>query len=381
MSDLFANAPADVTPFSEAEKLSWIRLIRSEGIGPITFYKLIERYGSATRALEELPTLNQRSKAKHKAIAPLSTAEKEFERATRYNAHIICATENTYPLALSAIDDAPPVVTVRGRTELLNQQSIGIVGARNASLNARKFTETLASDLGKASQIVVSGLARGIDTSAHKGSLESGTVAVIAGGIDVIYPEENTNLYEEICEKGCVIAESPFGQVPFAQSFPKRNRIISGLSAGTVVVEASLRSGSLITARLAAEQGRDVFAVPGFPMDPRAQGPNKLIADGAILVQKADDILNAINSFTRSAPRSFKELPQPDYQNNYEEDEGLILSAQDKILEKLSHMPVQQDDLLRDLHLDPASFSSALLELEITGQIQRHAGGKIGRAR
>ncbi len=378
MSDLFAAQNISDMPLSDREKLCWLRLIRTPNIGPVTFYKLLERFGTAEKALDALPELSKRAgRAKNQTPCSAADAEKERALAEKYGARIICAREDDYPLALSAIDDAPPVITVKGQVSLLHQPSIGIVGSRNASLNGRKFTETLSTDLGKAGQVVVSGLARGIDTAAHKGSLQTGTVAVIAGGIDVIYPEENTALYQSICETGCVVAESPFSQVPFAQSFPRRNRIISGLSAGVIVVEASFRSGSLITARLAAEQGRDVFAVPGFPADPRAQGPNKLIADGAVLVQQAEDVLNVINTFTRSAPKSFHDIQPANYIPAYEEDEAIVQNARDLILSKLAHTPVQQDELLRDTGLSPAAFSSALLELEITGLVQRQAGGKI----
>ncbi len=369
--------PAHNTPFTDAEKLSWLRLIRTEGIGPMTFYRLLERFGSAEDAIHNFPSLSKNSKKKQAALCTPAQASKEIDALHDFGADMICAAEDSYPLALTAIEDAPPVLTVKGDTSHLHRQSIGIVGARNASLNGRKFTDYLARDLGQADQIITSGLARGIDTAAHHGALATGTIAVVAGGLDVVYPPENQALYDQICQSGCVVAESPFGQKPFAQSFPKRNRIISGLSAGVIVVEASLRSGSLITARTAAEQGRDVFAVPGFPMDPRAAGPNKLISDGAILVQTADDVLNALSTFTRSAPKSFNEAPQARYQTTYEDDENIITDAKAIILAKLSHTPIQQDMLMRDCDISPAAFSSALLELEINGDIQRSAGGKI----
>ncbi len=377
--DLFAALPVSDTPLSDAEKRAWLRLIRSQNIGPITFYKLIQRYGAASKALEMLPELSHKQK-KDTYICSHGDAEREMERISRFGAQLLFAGEEDYPLALAALEDAPPVLTVSGDTSLLHRPSIGMVGARNASHNGRRFAQVLANDLGKAGQVVISGLARGIDTSAHQGSLEHGTVAVIAGGIDVIYPEENTGLYQQIREKGCVVAESPFGQKPFSQSFPRRNRIISGLSAGVVVVEASIRSGSLITARMAAEQGRDVFAVPGFPLDPRAAGPNKLLRDGAVLVEKAEDILEHVQLFRQSGSAGFNISHMEDAASGdfvYEEDDTLTQNASDAILKTLSSLPVQIDDLFRDLHLSPAAGNSALLELEITGQIKRSAGGKV----
>ncbi|MCB9963649.1 MAG: DNA-protecting protein DprA [Rhodospirillales bacterium] len=380
--DLFRHHPPARLPLSTSEKVAWVRLIRSENIGPVTFYRLLERFGSAVRALENLPTLSQRG-GRSKAMRPIepSVIEKEMNDVHNYGATLLYACEPDYPLALAVLEDAPPVLSVKGRVDLLNCESVAMVGARNASLNGRKFAEMLARDLGQGGQVVISGLARGIDTAAHQGALATGTVAVIAGGIDVVYPEENKGLYERLATEGVLVAESPFAQVPFAQSFPKRNRIISGLAAGVVVVEASLRSGSLITARLAAEQGRDVFAVPGFPLDPRAQGPNKLLQDGAVLVQSADDILQVLNGFTRSSPRSFQEsAPSTAYEADsiyYEEDESVLADAQSLILSRLSNVPIQQDQLLRETGLDTAAFNSVLLELEIAGRLQRHAGGRV----
>ncbi|HEY8191080.1 MAG TPA: DNA-processing protein DprA, partial [Alphaproteobacteria bacterium] len=269
---------------TDSEKLNWLRLARTENVGPITFRRLIRRYGDAAEAIEALPTLAAQGGRKKPLIpAPMDVVEKEYDALTKFGAYLICAADPEYPEALNAVEDAPPVMTVIGDVNLLSRPTVGMVGARNASLNSRKFAEILARDLGRAGHVVASGLARGIDTAAHEGSLPTGAIAVVAGGIDIIYPPENKNLYAQIREQGLVVAESPFGQEPFAQSFPRRNRIISGLSCGVVVVEASLRSGSLITARMAAEQGREVFAVPGHPLDPRAEGTNSLLRDGAIL--------------------------------------------------------------------------------------------------
>jgi DNA processing protein len=267
-----------------------------------------------------------------------------------------------------------------GRHDLLNRSCVGIVGARNASLNGRKFAESLARDLGQAGHVVASGLARGIDTAAHEGSLPSGTIAVVAGGIDVIYPPENKTLYARIAEEGLIIAESAFGQEPFAQSFPRRNRIISGLSQGVVVVEASLRSGSLITARMAAEQGRDVFAVPGHPLDPRAEGTNSLLRDGAILVRSADDVLQDLGHFStkglRDAAMPFYAVPDDVAFDIPANDPGDLSAA---ILDQLSSAPVGIDDLIRSVGGHTPSVSGVLLTLELAGEVQRLPGNRVVR--
>lgn len=383
MSDLFAHHAPPPVELDAAERLNWLRLIRSDTIGPTAFYRLLERFGSASKVMERLPDLFRRGgRDTLPNICTVEAAQREYEALRAYGAQLICAADPLYPLPLSALPDAPPVLIVKGRAELLNRQNIGIVGSRNASLNGRAFARTLAADLGRAGQTIVSGLARGIDTAAHEGSLATGTIAVVAGGVDIVYPEENQKLYEQICDSGLVVAESPFAQKPFAQSFPRRNRIISGLSAGIVVVEANLKSGSLITARLAAEQGRDVFAVPGFPSDPRAQGPNKLIRDGATLVQSAEDILHSLQTFRPSIPRSFQDSAAiaNDFIHEYEEDDSVIRNAAQELLSRLSKAPVQTDTLLRDCNLSPAAGQRALLELELAGTIRRSAGGMISLA-
>jgi DNA processing protein len=369
----------------DSEKLNWLRLARTENVGPITFRRLIQRYGTATKAIDALPALAaQGGRKKPLTAAPMDGIEKEYAVLTKAGARLICAADPEYPAALSAVEDAPPVLTVIGNADLLNRPAVGMVGARNASLNGRKFAEILARDLGRAGHVVASGLARGIDTSAHEGSLPTGTIAVVAGGIDIIYPPDNKNLYARICEQGLVVAESPFGQEPFAQSFPRRNRIISGLSGGVVVVEASLRSGSLITARTAAEQGRDVFAVPGHPLDPRAEGTNSLLRDGAILVRNADDILNDLGKFSANGLRDiavqsfnpeeglFTDLPASDIA-----DDIADLSA--TILDHLSATPIQVDDLIRASGCGAAAISGTLLTLELAGTIQRLPGNRVAR--
>jgi DNA processing protein len=263
----------------------------------------------------------------------------------------------------------------------MHKSCIGIVGARNTSHNGRKFTESIAQALGEAGQTVVSGMARGIDTAAHSGALDTGTIAVVAGGIDIIYPQENTGLYEQICERGLVIAENPMGVSPRAQDFPRRNRIVSGLSSGVVVVEAAQRSGSLITARLAAEQGRDVYAVPGHPLDPRAEGPNALIRDGAVLVRGANDILESTGSYTGrgmsdGAVRAFREDKDPDSAVDMLDDPDFD-DARKTILGGLSYTPCDIDELIRESAMPPFMAQTVLIELEIAGRLQRLPGNRV----
>ena len=364
-------------PISENEKLCWLRLSRTENVGPITFYRLIERFGSASEALEALPELSKRGgRSKPLSPPPMNAIEKEYKALQKLGGDIVTAACPSYPLALGATDDAPPVLSYFGDITLANKNCIAIVGARNASLNGKKFATKLAGELGEREQIVVSGLARGIDTAAHKGSLSSGTIAVIAGGIDVIYPEENTALFEEIKERGLVLAESPLGVAPQARHFPKRNRIVSGLSKACVVIEATIKSGSLITARMAGEQGRDVMAVPGHPLDPRAQGPNHLIREGATLIRNADDILEIIRSFSGNTLRE-PLRPENSFQHAPANDQDVPENAQDSVLENLSFTPVTVDELLRSCHLTISALHVVLLELELAGRVKREAGGRV----
>lgn len=368
------------TAFSYSEKMNWLRLIRTENIGPITFYKLIENFGSATEALNALPELSKKGGRKKPLEAPpLSTIEREYEGLQKIGGDIICASEKLYPLALAATDDAPPVLSYIGSLDLARGHCLAMVGARNASLNGRNFAAKLAKELGQCGQTIVSGLARGIDTSAHEGALETGTVAVVAGGIDVIYPRENTELYEQIKQRGLVLAESPLGMEPIARHFPKRNRIVSGLSTGVIVVEATFKSGSLITARMAGEQGRDVYAVPGYPMDPRAQGPNKLIQDGAVLIQKTQDILQAMENYTGGNALSDNQaLPAPEpLTQNTRLDEQQSKNLMNDLMQNLSQMPTGVDELARACHVSIPQLQIVLLELELAGRLQRLPGNRV----
>lgn len=368
-------------PLPAAEKLAWLRLARTQNVGPITFYKLIEVYGSASDALDALPELAKRGGRK-KPLKALEHGEimREYEALRKIGGEIITAACPEYPLALGAIDDAPPIISVLGNPDLMNQPCMAMVGARNASVTGRKIAKTLAQDLGQQGQIIVSGLARGIDTAAHQGALTSGTIAVVAGGIDVIYPEENAELYEEIRERGLVIAESALGQKPFAASFPRRNRIVSGLSKGVIVVEATMRSGSLITARMAGEQGRDVYAVPGSPLDPRASGPNHLLREGATLVRNAEDVMEALRDFSGNAMHdSYTSKPfiHGPVSNDVDEAELVGENAQETILSALSFNAITVDELIRACHLSVSVVHVTLLELELADRVKRLPGNRI----
>ena len=362
---------------SAAERLDWLRLIRSENVGPITFYRLIERFGSAARALEGLPDLARRGgRRKPMTVCPRAAAEREMEALETIGADLVARVEAGYPPNLVHIEDAPPLIAVLGQGHLLERPIVAVVGARNASLNGRRFANRLAADLGKGGFAVVSGLARGIDASAHVGALETGTVAVVAGGIDVVYPKENERLHQDIAERGALISEIEPGTTPQARHFPRRNRLISGMAMGVVVVEASLRSGSLITARLALDQGREVFAVPGSPLDPRARGTNGLLRQGATLTESAEDVLRALDDTLRmplgerKIPDVFgaaADLPSP----------GEIDSARAAIVENLSPTPVMVDEIIRSGHFSPAVVSMVLLELELAGRLERQPGNRV----
>ena len=362
---------------SLAERLDWLRLIRSDNVGPVTFARLIERFGNAAAALAALPDLARRGGRQQPLRIPgKAEAERELAALDRLGGHLICRGEADYPLALAAIDDAPPVLSVLGFPAMLARPCVGMVGARNASIAGRKMAERLAHDLADAGFTVVSGLARGIDTAAHQGAIAKATAAVVAGGIDIIYPPENDGLYHDLAQRGVILAESPFGTEPQARHFPRRNRLISGLSLGVVVVEAALKSGSLITARFALEQGRDVFAVPGSPADPRAQGCNRLIKEGAALVEGADDIIQALRAASHAPlaePGGNLFRPPP----SIAEDDAELRRARLAISEGLSPTPVLIDEVVRGCQLSAGVVMTVLLEMELAGRLQRHPGGRI----
>lgn len=350
-----------------------VRLLRTPGIGPVTFRQLILRFGTPGAALAAVPDLARRGGGKAPALATREQAEREISTVEKFGARFLAFGQGLYPRLLAELEDAPPLLIAKGNLNLLDRQAVAIVGARNASAAACRFARGLSHDLGQNDLVVVSGLARGIDSAAHDGSLESGTIAVIAGGIDVFYPPENEERQKALYERGLVLAEMPPGTEPRARHFPYRNRIIAGMSSGTVVVEAAPRSGSLITARLAAEAGREVMAVPGSPLDPRAQGCNQLIRDGAILIQTAADVVEAIRPFegqVRSARTSYE--PAPVEMNG---DDALSL-----VEELLGPSPVPVDEIIRLSGASSGAVQLALLELDLAGRLERHAGGKVSLA-
>lgn len=362
------------------EAFDRIRLFRSRNVGPLTFRQLLHRYDSAGAALDALPDIaGQAGKRKYR---PASAAEvkREATALKKLGGRYIVTGQASYPDLLNHLPDAPPVLTVLGNADLLHARSVALVGARNASSAGLQMAALLAEKLGESGLVTVSGMARGIDAAVHNASLNSGTIAVLGGGVDVIYPRGNSDLYRQIIEGGgCIVAESPLGTKPLARHFPRRNRIISGLSLGTVVVEAALRSGSLITARQAAEQGRDVFAVPGSPLDPRAQGANRLLKDGAYLVENAADIISNIRD-TITAPGL---LERPAFQFSgtppAAEPEQPGDDARARILGFLSPTPGQIDQILRDSGLPINEFNAALLELELSGQAERVGVSQVVR--
>lgn len=367
----------------EKERLAWLRLIRTENIGPITFYQLVESFGSATEALRALPELSKRGGRK-KPLSPPSekSIEQEYKALQKLGGNIITVRDKYYPLALTATDDAPPVLSVIGNPALLNKSCVAIVGARNASINGKKFAAKIAADLGARNQVIVSGLARGIDTAAHHGSLNTGTIAVVASGIDVVYPEENQTLYDQIKESGLIVAESALGAKPYAAAFPKRNRIVAGIAKGVIVVEATKRSGSLITARLGGEQGRDVMAVPGSPLDPRASGPNHLIREGATLIRSSEDVMESLLNFSGTSLRDphmnvVNLTPPPSRDIHGVDDENSPEKRQEEILSHLSFTAIFVDELIRACHLTISGVQTTLLELELAGRIKRLPGNRV----
>ena len=362
---------------SDGERRDWLRLARAQNVGPVTFAALIARFHSATVALEELPRLARRGGASGDLKIPdKAEAERELERTAKLGGRLIASIEPNFPFGLAALDAPPPVIAVLGNKEMPSREMIAVVGARNASALGRKFASELASDLGSAGLAVVSGMARGIDTAAHVGALAAGTIAVLAGGIDDVYPPENARLYEDIRAKGAIVSEMPIGQRPQAQHFPRRNRIISGLSRGVVVVEAAEGSGSLITARLALEQNREVFAVPGWPLDPRAKGTNRLLREGAGLVESADDVLDVLRPLLNSA---FRE-PSGDLGSWHQGGTGERETDQSlrcTVVELLGAAPAPTDEIIRQSGAPASEVLCIIMELELAGRVHREAGGRI----
>ena len=366
-------------PTSEDEQFSRLRLLRSRRVGVTTYKRLLTEHGTAQNALAALPEVARAAGVETYEVCPDAVVQSELNAARDAGARLIMQGTPAYPDLLEELEDAPPFLWVIGDPALLKRPMISLVGARNASSLGTRMARTLARDLGAAGYVVVSGLARGVDTAAHLAALSTGTIAVQAGGVDVIYPTENTKLAQDIAQTGLRLSEQPMGLRPIARHFPSRNRIIAGLSRATVVVEAAAKSGSLITARDALDQGRDVLAVPGSPFDARAAGCNQLIRDGATLVRSADDVIEALTPLHGDAP----ELPLPTpVAPPAPKKRALreVAALHSMILSRLSPAPVAEDQLIRDLAVAPAEVAPALLDLEMDGKITRRSGGLLSRA-
>jgi DNA processing protein len=356
-----------MTALSDSERRDWLRLARTETVGPVAFRYLIQTHGDAATAIAALPRMAERAGRPTPRTPSPAEAQREIDAGSALGAKLLCSCEAAFPPQLAAVDPPPPVIWALGDAGLLHARSVAVVGARIASAAGQRFARTLARDLGQGGYSVISGLARGIDAAAHDGALETGTVAVLGGGIDDVYPPEHRDLYRRIAERGCVISESPVGHRAQARDFPRRNRLISGLSLGVVVVEAELRSGSLITARLAAEQGREVFAVPGSPMDARAKGTNDLIRQGAALCEGAEDVLRALESV-----RSVQEPPLSAFGASPGEPEAALL---ERVAALLSPTPVAWDELARAADAPGPQVYAALVELSLVGRAELLPGG------
>lgn len=359
----------------DAERIARLRLCRTNNVGPINFRRLLAYAGSAADAIAQLPEISRRG-GRGLTPCPQGVIDAELRAIDAAGGRLMVVGDPDYPPALAAIEDAPPVLTVLGDIGLLNRPAVAIVGARNASLNGRRFAAELARDLGNAGLQVVSGMARGIDAAAHQGSLATGTVAVMAGGVDAVFPLENTELYGHIIAQGAAVSEVAMGTRPLGRHFPRRNRIISGLSQGTIVVEAVTRSGSLITARLAAEQGREVFAVPGAIRDPRGRGPNQLLRDGATLVETAADVTEVLTTLGHKA---LQQTPRQDYQAppSTAAAPDVLDTARPLIVECLSSEFVSIDEIVRQCRLPASIVQTVLLELELAGRASRAVGNRV----
>ncbi|MXO85648.1 DNA-protecting protein DprA [Altererythrobacter aurantiacus] len=388
-SPLLQDEPVAPEPptLSQAEAFARIRLLRSPHIGPISYRNLIDRYGTAIAALEALPNMGGEGKRRYVAVRP-DLVEREVAAVKRAGAKYLFHDQPDFPPLLAELESAPPILTYRGDWQLAARQCVAIVGARNASASAIRLARDFALGLAEAGLTVVSGLARGIDGAAHEGSLGAGsgsTIGVIASGIEIAYPPQHADLQERIASDALLIAEQPPGTEPRAQNFPSRNRIIAGLAAGTLVVEAAPKSGSLITARLAGEAGREVMAIPGSPLDARSHGCNELIRDGAILIQSVEDVLEALSGFTgeprirvvraaaRDRPRPVTSQPKPTAASSANPPDESDIAAM------LSSAPISIDEIVRQSGASVAEVQMALLELEIAGRLERHAGGKVSR--
>ncbi|UWQ52910.1 DNA-processing protein DprA [Leisingera caerulea] len=372
-------------PTTEDTQFSWLRLLRSKRVGPVTFHRLLAEYGSAQNALEALPEVARSAGIKGYETCPAKAVDAEIKAAKAAKARLLCFPDPDYPKLLTGLKDAPPLLWAIGDLSVLDRPMIAIVGARNASSLGLRMARSLAQNLGEAGYTVISGMARGIDTAAHQAALQTGTLAVLAGGADVIYPAENARLAEDICETGLRLSEQPMGLTPQARNFPKRNRIIAGMARAVVVVEAAAKSGTLITAQDALDYGREVLAVPGHPFDARSSGCNRLIRDGALLVRDAADVLAALppcgppppDPAGNSLQEALADLPPPPPQRR---SLAQTHALHQQILGRLGPSPTSETELLRDLSLPPHELAPALTDLELEGAIRRQPGGLLSKA-
>lgn len=359
------------------ERRDWLRLTRTATVGPVAFRDLLRRYKTAGAALEALPTLTRR---KAVSIPPLEAVEAEMEQSDALGVKLIAACEPDYPIYLKALDPCPPVISIWGRIEILHKPCVAIIGSRNASAIGQRFARQIAAELGDSGFTIISGLARGIDASAHSGALETGTAGVLGGGVDHVYPRQNAELFDAMRERGALISESPLGYRATARDFPRRNRIISGLSKGVVVIEAAERSGTLITARYALEQNRDVMAAPGSPLDPRTKGCNRLIRQGAALIENTQDIIDVLESSRDPEPqfsllepgRTFDDAPL-----DWAASDKEIEKARNTLLSLLSPTPTSRDELVRLSGFPVPVACAALLEMELGGELLSEPNGRV----
>ena len=374
--DTFSSTHPPLPPTTEEERFSRLRLLRSHRVGITTFNRLMAEHGTAQNALLALPEVAGAAGVKGYKPCPAHRVEAELEAAQTASARLISLGDPDYPSHLSQISDAPPMLWAMGNLDLLRRRSVAMVGARNASSLGTRMARALSRDLGAAGCVVTSGLARGIDTAAHLAALETGTIAIMAGGVDVVYPAENTDLGAKIAEAGLRLSEQPMGLAPMARHFPKRNRLISGLSKAVVVIEAAAKSGSLITARDALDQGREVLAVPGHPFDARASGCNILIRDGAVLVRNAEDILDALPNSEKTTATELDQgaLPLPPTETRSLSDTAALHT---QILSRLGPSPLAEDQLIRDIGAKTRDVGPALTDLELDGKIKRQPGGLL----
>lgn len=366
VDDMISSAHPLLPPTQEEDQLAWLRLLRSRRVGISTFYRMMAEFGDAQTCLDHLPQIAKAAGEDNYHPFCEQAACTEISQGKRLGATLVFRGADAYPRALNDVPDAPPMLWVKGNITLLQRPVLSLVGARNASSLGMRMSRFLATELGEAGFVICSGLARGIDAAAHSAALGTGTIAVLGGGIDIPYPAENTQLMKSIADTGLLVSEQPIGTQPMARHFPMRNRIISGLSQALIVIEAAAKSGSLITARNALDQGRDVYAVPGHPFDARASGCNMLIRDGALLVRKAQDVIDALcpELPPQTAPPSQRSLRE-------------VADLHSQILQRLSPSPMAEDQIIRDLGISAAQAAATIVDLEIDGKIQRMSGGMI----